>query len=325
MLHPDYRPNRPHWKVCSSGDNVGGMLIDYHRRMLADRPRNNAFHKALKAVVVRGKSMVADIGSGTGILGFMAARLGAKHVYAFEQSAVMDLAVAMARDNKIKNITFVPEHSTAVDGLPQMDVIVSETLGNYAFEEQMIETIEDAKRFLKPGGVIIPSSVTHMVAPVITDRVHRELCVWDDVGFDLDFARARDVTLNNIFVRTFKKADLLAAREWDNVDFSRKNSPNRKGTVSWVLDNAATIYGFAVWWNCTLVPKVTLSTAPDAPKTHWEQLYLPVLKPVMAKRGDKITFTIAAHSSYQAGTNIKWTIDHNGTRQSMNLDKGFIG
>lgn len=300
------------------------MLIDYHRRMLADKPRNNAFYKALKTIIARGKTTVADIGSGTGVLGFMAARLGARHVYAFEQSGIMNLAMGLARDNKIKNITFIHDHSTAIDSIPSVDVIMSETLGNYAFEEQLIETIEDAKRFLKPGGLVIPSAVTHFAAPVVTKRFYDELCIWDDVGFDLDFARARDVTLNNIFVRTFKNSDLLPAQTWDHVDLTKKNSPNRKGSVSWKIESDTIIYGFAVWWNCTLVPGIDLSTAPNAPKTHWEQLYFPVTKPIKAKRGDKVTFTIAAHSSYQSGTDIKWAVEHGGVRQNMNLDKGFI-
>ena len=53
------------------------MRIEYHRTLTADRVRNAAFHAALSKVVVRGKTTVADIGAGSGLLGFMAAKLGA--------------------------------------------------------------------------------------------------------------------------------------------------------------------------------------------------------------------------------------------------------
>ena len=53
------------------------MRIEYHRTLLADRVRNAAFHAALEKVVVPGETTVADIGAGTGFLGFLAARLGA--------------------------------------------------------------------------------------------------------------------------------------------------------------------------------------------------------------------------------------------------------
>ena len=44
-------------------------------------------------------------------------------------------------------------HSTDVTEPERVDVIVCETLGNYPFEENIVETLNDARaRFLKPGG-----------------------------------------------------------------------------------------------------------------------------------------------------------------------------
>ena len=51
------------------------MLIEFHRTMLADAVRNAAFHEALRRVIVPGRTTVADIGCGTGLLAFMASRL----------------------------------------------------------------------------------------------------------------------------------------------------------------------------------------------------------------------------------------------------------
>jgi len=42
------------------------MRIEYHRTLIADQVRNEAFFNALKSVIVPGKSIVADIGAGTG-------------------------------------------------------------------------------------------------------------------------------------------------------------------------------------------------------------------------------------------------------------------
>ena len=61
------------------------MRIEYHRTLLADRVRNAAFHEALRRVIVKGKTTVADIGAGTGFLGFLAAKLGAKRVDFYER------------------------------------------------------------------------------------------------------------------------------------------------------------------------------------------------------------------------------------------------
>jgi len=308
------------------------MLVEYHRNMLSDKPRNKAFHRALEKLIVKGKTTVADIGSGTGVLGFMASRLGAKDVYLYEQAGVMELSQRLAKANKIRNCHFFHGHSTEAEDPPMVDVIVTETLGNYALEENIIATVEDAKRFLKPGGTIIPQTITHFVAPVVNDRFHKELMIWDDVGYGLDFSAAKEMSLNNIYVRTFKNSDLLknSAKAWDTVDLRKKNSSTRRGGAEWVLESNTEIYGFAVWWECGVLPGITLSTAPGAPKTHWEQLYFPASTPLQGRRGDRLSVDLTSISSYEAGTDVGWRIAlHKAkggevVRQSFDLRKGFI-
>jgi protein arginine N-methyltransferase 1 len=251
----------------------------------------------------------------------------------YEYGDVMGLSQTIARANKIKNCHFFHGHSTDDSDPPVVDVIVSETLGNYGLEENIIATVEDAKRFLKPGGTIIPYSIAHFVTPVVSDRFYKDLALWNEVGYGLDFSAAKLMSLNNIYVRTFAPEDLLAggraAQQWDLVDFSRKNSSSRQGKATWTLAQPATIYGFAVWWQCGLVPGIDLSTSPLAPKTHWEQLYFPVLEPLSANAGDDIDIAISSESSYESGTTIRWEIDFKPKtgkrqRQTMDLGDGFL-
>ena len=309
------------------------MLIEYHRNMLADKPRNEAFYRALDSVIEKGKTTVADIGSGTGLLGFMARKLGARDVYLYEQASIIALSRELARRNKIDHCHFFPGPSAEVMDPPKVDVVVAEILGNFAFEENMIATLDDARRFLKPGGRIIPGKVEQWMAPVTSPRFYNELTVWDGVGFGLDFNLAKTMSLNNAYVRGFKASELLDSGEtavaWDHIDFHKKNKSHRQGTGEWKLSGAETIYGLAVWWMAELVPGVDLSTSPLAPKTHWEQLYFPVERPIEAKKGDIISASIASTSSYEAGTSMKWKLalkraGKTLSRQSMDLDKGYL-
>lgn len=303
--------------------------------MLSDRTRIDAFYRALQKAIKSGESEVADIGSGTGILSFLARQLGARNVYMYEFAEVMSLSHTLARDNKIKNCHFFPSHSTNVADAPPVDVIVCETLGNYALEENIIATIEDAKRFLKPGGIIIPQTIEQFVSPVISDRFYRDLMIWDDVGYGLDYGAAKEMSLNNIYVRTFQPGDILGggvqAQKWDLVDFTRKNPSSRKGTAEWTLEKEATIYGFAVWWRCELMPGIDLSTSPLSPPTHWEQLYFPVREPVAAESGDRLSVAISSQSSYEEGTTIRWSLTLHRAKggrtekQALDLAKGYMG
>ena len=73
-----------------------------------------------------------------------------------------------------------------------------------------------------------------------------------------------------------------------------------------------------------------LSTAPDAPRTHWEQLYFPLLQPIAAKAGDTIAVNLRSRTAADAGTHVAWVATHRDgkgrevARQSLNLDKGFL-
>lgn len=311
------------------------MRIEYHRTLLADRVRNTAFHKALSRLIRPGETTVADIGTGTGFLGFLAAKLGAKHVDMYEAADIAAVARKLLRHNKLANCRIAEVHSTEHVDPERVDVIVCETLGNYPFEENIVETLNDAReRFLNPGGVTIPRAVEQFVCPVTAERFYRDLAAWDDVGFGLDFAPAKAMSLNNIYVRTFAGADLLgdaaAAKSWDKLSFDRRNKTTRTGDASWQPKERTTVYGLALWWSADLADGISLSTSPLDPKTHWEQLYLPALEPIAVEAGQALTARLRSTTSYERGTNVTWTLavtDSAGrqlARQSLDLEKGFL-
>jgi SAM-dependent methyltransferase len=316
------------------------MRIDYHRTLVSDTVRNAAFHAALKALIVPGVTTVADIGAGTGLLGLMASKLGAKHVYLYEAAEVAGVAARILKANRARNCELIGCHSTEMMDPPQVDLVVSETLGNYAFEENIIATLNDARaRFLRPGGVMIPSGVTQFVAPVVADRIHRELTAWDGVGFGLDLSIGKAMSLNNAYVRVLAPTELLdaglGAVAWDRVEFNAgskaaKPKSNRSGEARWRVTVPACVYGFATWWTCALAPGVTLSTAPDAPRTHWEQLYFPLLEPISLKAAESVGVSLRSRSSEEGGTHLAWTATHQDAkgrqiaRQAMDLDKGYL-
>ncbi len=311
------------------------MRIEYHRTLLADRVRNAAFHAALESVIVKGKTTVADIGTGTGFLGFLAAKLGARRVDMYEAAEVAAVARKLLRHNRLANCRIAELHSTEVANPDRVDVVVCETLGNYPFEENIIATLNDAHaRFLEPGGAIIPHAVEQFVCPVTAERLYRELATWDEVGYGLDFAPAKAMTLNNIYVRWLEPSDLFdggrAARSWDRVTFDRRNKTTRAGEASWRAGTPLTVYGLALWWRAELAAGISLSTGPLDARTHWEQLYLPVLEPMALRAGQTLAVRLRSTTSNEKGTNVTWTLtvrDASGrevARQALDLEKGYL-
>lgn len=314
------------------------MRIEYHRTLVADAARNKAFHDALKAVIVPGQTTVADIGAGTGLLGLMASKLGAREVYLYESEAVGSVAEAIVKANRARNCTLFPCSSLEMDDPPRADVVVSETLGNYALEENIIETLADAaRRHLKPGGVLIPSRIRQFVAPVVSPRLHDELTVWDHVGSGLDFGidmtLARDMSLNNAYVRTLAAGELLepSGQVFDTVELgAAKTKGRRKGEAAFSCAEAVTVFGLAYWWEADLAAGNKLSTAPGAGFSHWEQLYFPQTEPLDIAAGESIRATIASRSSFEEGTHLAWEVarlDPDGkvlARRKMDLDRGYL-
>ena len=236
---------------------------------------------------------MADIGAGTGFLGFLAAKLGAKRVDLYEAAEIADVARKLLRHNRLANCRIAQVHSTDVASPERVDVVVSETLGNYPFEENIIATLNDAHaRFLEPGGVIIPHSVEQFVCPVTAERLYRELAAWDEVGYGLDFAPAKAMSLNNIYVRWFEPGRSAGRRRGGqrmgqgHLRPPQQDDARGRGELARRAGRPR-----STAWRCggrrSWRPASTLSTGPLAPRTHWEQLYLPALSPIaVAGRAD---------------------------------------
>lgn len=300
--------------------------------MLADRVRHAAFRAALERLIQPGETTVADIGAGTGILAFIARELGAREAWLYDPGSVLELAAAIAERNGIDAVHFVPERSLDVEDPPQVDLVVAEVLGNFAYEEGVLETLRDARRFLAPGGTLIPRSIVQWAAPVTADRFDRDFRTWRDCGAALDLADAEHLTRNNMYVFAIEPGDLGAPpRAWDELDFTGVIDSRRAGRVEWRLASGATIFGFALWWDCTLVPGVVLSTSPSAPRTHWDQIYLPVLAPLECRAGDELALAIDSETGGgEAGIAVRWTIAQRRgasvlAEQTLDIGTGLLG
>jgi protein arginine N-methyltransferase 1 len=280
-----------------------------------------------------GRSTVADIGAGTGVLAFFARELGAREVWLYEPGGVLALAAAVAERNGVDGLNFVQARSLDVESPPLVDVVVAEVLGNFAYEEDVLETLRDARRFLAPGGTLIPHSIVQWAAPVANGRFERDLCTWRAVGFGLDFSDAERITRNNMYVHDVSADDLLPVppASWDALEFASGAPSRRAGRAAWQIGAASPVYGFALWWDCTLVPGVVLSTSPFAPPTHWERIYLPLLEPLDVRAGDALALDVVSETGGdEGGIEVCWTAtlsrgDAIVAEQSLDIGTGFLG
>jgi protein arginine N-methyltransferase 1 len=139
-----------------------------HGRMLHDERRTLAYIAAIKRVVRPG-DVVLDVGTGSGVLAVAAARAGARRVYAVEASDIATAARAVVAANGVaERVTVVPGWSRHIDLPEPADVMLSELIGNEPFEEEILETTQDARRrLLGPGARQVPERLTLFARPLL--------------------------------------------------------------------------------------------------------------------------------------------------------------
>jgi histone-arginine methyltransferase CARM1 len=150
---------------------VGNMLADYVRTGTYQKAILNNGHDFSGKVVL-------DVGTGTGILAFFAAQAGAARVYAVDASDAAHVAQTLAAANGLGSVVKVIKGKLEEIELPEkVDVIVSEPIGFLLVHERMLETYLVARdRFLKPGGLMMPTTGDIILAPFTDDNLYREHC-----------------------------------------------------------------------------------------------------------------------------------------------------
>src|SRR5947208_2282995 len=132
-------------------------MLELHRELLLDDVRANAYRHAIRRFVAPG-SVVLDIGAGSGILSFFACEAGARRVFAIESQHTADVVTLLARHlGYAGRIEVIHDRSTNVELREPADLLVTETLGPFGFDEHILSTVIDARtRLIRPGAAIIP-------------------------------------------------------------------------------------------------------------------------------------------------------------------------
>lgn len=163
--------------------------------MLADHVRTSTYQRAMLANTqdFSGK-VVLDVGTGSGILSFFALQAGAKKVYAVDASDSVIVAQKLAQANGFGDKMVVLKGRIEEIELPEkVDIIVSEPIGFLLVHERMIETYITAReRFLKPQGLMMPTTGSILLCPFSDDVLYKDyasrVSFWDNNNFyGIDF------------------------------------------------------------------------------------------------------------------------------------------
>jgi len=269
--------------------------VHFYGQMLADTLRMEAHSAALRRAVTP-ESVVLDLGCGPGVFALLACELGARRVLAVEPDNVIQLAREAAIANGFDDrIEFFQNLSTDITLPERADVIISDLRGVLPWYQQHIPSIVDVrKRFLAPGGILIPHRDVMWAAVVdAPDRYQEIVEPWRSNGLDLSAAR-RVVT--NTWRKTRIKPDelLVQPSRWATLDYYEIQSPNIRAEVNWQVARSGTAHGLAVWFDSELIDEIGFSNHPDGPELIYGNGLFPFSHPVEVVEGDRIQVTLRA-------------------------------
>ena len=268
--------------------------------MIADAVRTNAYDRALRRAVRPG-SVVVDIGTGTGIFALLAARYGARRVYAIEPSDAIQVAREIAADNGCsERIEFIQDLSTNVVLPERADLIVSDMRGVLPPFQQHLPSITDARqRFLAPGGVLVPRRDNLWAAIVAGPDLYRDCQVpWVGNPFGVDMRAGLQIVTNSWRKERVQREQLLSEpRCWATLDYVSLGSPDVSGEVVVAAARAGTAHGMVVWFDSELHEDIGFSNAPGKPELIYGQAFFPWSEPVELTAGDSISVGLQAHLS----------------------------
>ena len=256
--------------------------IELQRRMVSDRHRTDAFHAAINEAVQPG-DVVLDVGTGTGILAMFAAQAGAKKVYAIDATDIAEIATGLVKANGMSDRIHV-FHGRADDlQLDQeVDLIISEWLGNAAFTESMLPAVLDARDHnLAPTGRMLPSRIRLLIAPLDEPILYNGEGpgFWRERIHDLDFSSLQTIELSQgrfTQIRVEPAALLAPGQAFVDLDLltATVEDVRFEGQLEFVPVRDGVLNGFCVWFEAELSPSVILDTGPNSPETHWAQTYM---------------------------------------------------
>jgi len=289
------------WPPCS--ESLLAWDEAFHDLMLNDRLRMTAYRRAIFEAVRPG-DLVLDLGTGTGILSQWALEAGAGRVLGVELSApILERAVERMRAAGLVG-RFEPIHGVSYDvALPRrVDVLISEIIGNMADNEDFQPILQDAiRRFLAPGGTVLPRSTSSYLVPVAARRAHRNLRAGAIAGLASRGeigALYREKGVRSPFDLYYdcivpRRSYLSRPARLRSYHGAWEQPATYRCARSFTVERADLLTGFKAYFVAELTAATTLDISGDdiaggETSDSWKHAYLPIEHPIEVRRGDRL-------------------------------------
>ena len=272
----------------------------WHVSMINDDDRNNFYLSALKTVI-NTNSNVFEIGTGSALLSIMAANLGAKEINTCETNSIMaNTATKIIADNNLsKKINVIQKKSNDIivgkDINKPADVLVSEIFSSNLLSEDVLPSLEDAKkRLISKNAKIIPEYGSIMIS----------LFGGDDIGKNIYTEKFENIKLKkfnsiiakkHILHRQDLKIDLMSnafeAFRFDLVNKDNFPPENKKIEIAAIKKGRS--YGIIQWIKLEMGNGLKHENHPTnlTKASGWQKVLYVFDDPIELSIGQKVVIT----------------------------------
>lgn len=286
-------------------------ILQFHGSLLANTAERLArFDRALRHRISAG-DVVLDLGSGTGVLAFLALRAGAGKVYAVEETDSIELARSLCAANDVGDRIVLLQHASSIVDLPERaDVMVADIFDSFGLQPGGLSCVADARRrLLKESAALIPSALEFHVAPVEAPELYEQrIMCWTREMFGIDLSSLHACAVNNRYPFHFERGALLAdAATLERIELKDFESPRFGGEVAVAVRRHGVLHGVCGWFAADLADGICVCNAPGDTSSHYAQTFFPVEQPIAVKEGDQVRMSIHSHDNLgcQWGVEVK--------------------
>ncbi|MCK0127179.1 methyltransferase [Erythrobacter sp. F6033] len=257
--------------------------------------RSDLYRSAISTCVASGSS-VADLGCGVGVLGIFCLEAGASHVWGIDNSDAIHLANETIKNNGLEAEYTCIASSTFHAQLPDpVDALICDHVGYFGIDYGIIDMIRDAaKRMLKPGGTIIPESLTLHVAGVNSDHCRDKASAWSKDIIPERFRWIDEQARNTTYSHDFSPEELCSSpAKLGSVKLDADTPDYFSFEAEILVTETGRFDGFAGWFNAHLGGGVWMTNSPLDPESiKRSQAFFPVVEPFEVNEGDVVAVTL---------------------------------
>jgi protein arginine N-methyltransferase 1 len=274
------------------------QVLEEHIGYLSDPVRTKDYRRAV-AQAIRLGDRVVDVGCGVGPLGLMCLEAGAAHVYGIDHSSAIAFAQETMRRGGLEDrYTCIASSSYAATLPERVDVVICDHVGYFGFDYSLLGVMADAvRRFLKPGGRIIPARLEVYAGLVASSEAAAAAHAWSADAIPAALRWIDEASCNSKHRAVLGEPDIASPEALLGAFDLADGDPHTHIRLSTDLaaNRDAVLDGLGGWFRCHLADGITMTNSPfDAGRISRPNAFLPFTAPLAVRAGDTIAITISA-------------------------------